>query len=289
MSMLPPYCPNTDCIRHLSKTPEAGFFWRKGFFSPKCKGHALVRYQCKACLTTFSNRTFSLDRDHNRPDINRMLSRLMCAGVTLRACAGILECSYNTVWKRALWLAERARAAHDEALSGDDLKTSYIQFDEMQTFEHAAPKALTVALAVRHKTGQILSAKVGRIPANGHLAAIGAKRYGWTVNESPAVCKAALKQAARAAKSQCTVACDGASIYPGIIASEIPHAVIDARPRLVAKDAFDPLFKLNHACAKIRANLAVMSRRTWATTKRRDRLQDKLDVFVAINNGYAFC
>jgi hypothetical protein len=32
-----------------------------------------------------------------------------------------------------------------------------------------------------------------------------------------------------------------------------------------------------------------MSRRTWATTKRLARLQGKLDVFIAVNNGYDFC
>jgi len=156
MRALPPHCPNKDCIRHSGQSPEAGLFRKKGSFAPKCRGYPLTRYRCKVCLTTFSNRTFCTDKDQHRPDINRMLSRLMCAGVTLRASAWILECSYNTAWKRALWLAEQSRAAHDTALSSGELNTGYIHFDEMQTFEHASPKALTVALAVRHKTGQTL-------------------------------------------------------------------------------------------------------------------------------------
>ena len=49
-----------------------------------------------------------------------------------------------------------------------------------------------------------------------------------------------------------------------------------------------PLFKLNHKCAVIRSALACMARRTWATTKKRGRLQDRLDLFIAVHNGYAF-
>jgi hypothetical protein len=35
----------------------------------------------------------------------------------------------------------------------------------MKTFEHAAADALTIAIAIRWKTGRLLAAKVGRIPA----------------------------------------------------------------------------------------------------------------------------
>lgn len=287
MTARPTHCPNPECGNH--ETPAIDFFRKRGSFTPKCKGHALARYQCKVCGKTFSNRTFEADRSQKRPDINRTLSRLMCAGVTLRSCAWILECSYNTVCSRAAWLALSARQAHEAALDSGELATSYVQFDEMQTFEHARAKALTVALAVRGKTGQILSAKVGRIPSNGHLAAIGKSKYGWTVNQSKAVCGAALAQVARAAKKVCTVACDGATTYPKLIRSAMPKALVDAGPRRVAAGAFDPLFRLNTMCAKIRADIAVMSRKTWSTTKKMAGLQDKLDIYIAINNEYDFC
>jgi len=129
----------------------------------------------------------------------------------------------------------------------------------MQTFEHAAAKALTIALAVRHKTGQILSIKVGRIPSNGHLAELGQTNYGWTVNESPSTCLAALKQAALVAKPDVTVITDGATSYPRLVAKAMPAAEIK---RAIMADGFDPLFTLNHICAKIRSDVANMTRRT---------------------------
>lgn len=287
MNIQPTFCPNPECENHAGSPDK--FFWSKGTFTPKCRGHALARYQCKLCKATFSNRTFTQDQYQKRSDINRMLSRLMSAGVTLRDSAWILETTYKTVCRRAAWLADRAREAHEASLASGEHETSYVQFDEMQTFEHAKAKALTVALAVRHKTGKILSAKVGRIPANGKLAAVGQALYGWTVNESPQACAAALAQVAVAARPNATVACDGATTYPNLIWTAMPLAGVLANPAPATAGGFDPLFKLNHACAKIRAKVAVMARRTWSTTKSRFKLQDKLDIFVAVHNGYDFC
>jgi hypothetical protein len=91
------------------------------------------------------------------------------------------------------------------------------------------------------------------------LAELGKTKYGWTPNESAAACKAALTLAGQAAKPEVTVACDRATTYPGLMASAFPAgvSVVPYKSRSFGGSAdFDPLFKLNHACAKIRADLA---------------------------------
>ncbi len=45
----------------------------------------------------------------------------------------------------------------------------------------------------------------------------------------------------------------------------------------------------NHTCAKIRAGVAVMARKTCTTTKSIEKLQDKLDIFIAVHNRNEFC
>lgn len=281
----PTHCPNRACSNHL--LPGADFFRKRGYFTPKCRGHAQARYECKTCHKTFSNRTQAADAGQHRPDLNKTLAGLLCSGVTMRRAAELTRCAYNTVCARARWLAEQARQAHVKALEGDELKTAYILFDEMQTFEHASPKKLTIALAVRFKTRQILSVKVGKIPSDGHLAAYGRDKYGWTENEGPSTCLAALEQAALAAKPMVTVATDGDTSYAGLVATAMPTAALASA--VATKSGLDPLFRLNHTCARIRADLACMARKTWTTTKRIARLQDRLDLFVAFHNGYKFC
>ena len=146
---------------------------------------------------------------------------------------------------RSRWRSRGASARPAGVSYGTStLDADYIQLDEMQTFEHAAAKALTIAVAIRWKTGKLLAARVGRIPANGHLAELGKTKYGWTTNESAAACKAALTLAGQAAKPEVTVACDRATTYPGLVASAFPAgvSVVPYKSRSFGGSAdFDPL------------------------------------------------
>jgi transposase-like protein len=285
----PKYCPDPKC--KFGTGEHVGFFRRRGSYSTKCRPTPTPRFQCKGCGKVFSSQSTAPSRYHRRPDINAVLARLLCEGVTLRGCARVLGCTYDTVQSKADWLAVQARKAHQKALESGRLNTSWMQLDEMMTFEHARARTLTIPLVVRGKTAEILAMTVGRIPSSGHLATKGKTMYGWTVNEAPAACRKALEQASVAAKEVCTVSCDKATSYPKLVVATIPHAVVRARKRAKGKGTgnFDPMFSLNHTCAKIRAGVAVMARKTWTTTKSIQKLQDKLDIFIAVHNGYEFC
>jgi hypothetical protein len=50
------------------------------------------------------------------------------------------------------------------------------------------------------------------------------------------------------------------------------------------RGGFDPLFSLNHTAAMFRDRLKRLSRRTWCTTKRPDRLQLLLDLYAWYHN-----
>lgn len=108
-----------------------------------------------------------------------------------------------------------------------------------------------------------------------------------------------LKAVGAVAKSPLMVATDGNKAYGPVIKAALPHAKHEVHvggrdkhqqqpPQSKGKRVFDPLFRLNHTCAKIRADLSRMARRTWATTKRTWALQYHLDLYIAYNNGYDF-
>lgn len=280
----PTHCSRPGCA--YEKNPPTGFMRKRGYFTCRRTGRQVARYQCKLCHKTFSNRTFAADKNQKRPDINPQLASLLASGVTQRRSAKLLKIAYNTVCRRVPFLANLARLAHDEAHKQGVLATSFIQFDEMQSFEHSAAKPLTIALAVRVKTGQILAVHVGRITAKGHLAHIGKTRYGWTVNESPQTCYAVLLEASRSASIGVTVECDGMTSYPNLIHLAMPTAIVMPSARAPGNGAGTALRKLNHVCAKIRADIARLARRTWTTTKKRAKLQELLDIYVAWNNRY---
>jgi hypothetical protein len=81
--------------------------------------------------------------------------------------------------------------------------------------------------------------------------------------------------------------------YPVPVKQELPlaqHTAVLSRRGCVAgqgelkKIGFDPLFSLNHTCAMFRANVNRLFRRTWCTTKKRDRLDDHLALYVQMHN-----
>lgn len=278
----PERCPDADDeILH----PNGGPFRKRGKHRTS-DGRVLQRYQCKDCGKTFTNASSDPGRLQRR-NINRELFGLICSGATIRRSARLLGVAVNTVRHRMDWLAERAREAHLAALRDGSLATAHVMFDEMETFLHSRSQPLSIALVVRAKTGQILSAQVGRIPAKGRLAAKGRAR-GWTVNHGPATRAAALVEASPSIVSEATVSCDGYPSYPAEITRALQglRVIVDAKPARMADQGRDPLFRLNHVCAKIRADVACMARDTWTTTKSIRHLQGRLDIYIAWNNGY---
>lgn len=278
----PSRCSNPACQFH--HTAPKDFLVKRGKYKIKSTGQTVQRYKCKGCGTSFTNRNESPTR-RQRVDIDDALFGFVCSGITIRRAALLLGVAVNTVRERMAKLADRCRQAHAKALADGSMMTSYVQFDEMETFLHSRAKPLTIAIAVRAKTGQVLSIKVGRIPAKGRLARKG-QAMGWTVNDGPTTRAAALQEAAQSVRRGAVFACDGAPPYPGEITAHVGKGVMVDVYTFQAGVAFDPLFRLNHVCAKIRADIACMARDTWTTTKRIDALQDRLDIYIAWNNGY---
>lgn len=285
MNIAPTRCPYKACSEHVSASPK--FFRKRGYFKPQCRSGPQSRYQCKACLRTFSNRTAADDARQRKPQINQLLPLLIGSGVTLRRAAKILKCAYNTIASRQPMLALRARLLHEKALLDPANATSRIEFDEIETFEHSRHKNLTIALAVRGKNGFILSAKAGRIPSCAANPKAGQAGYRWTANQSPQACLAALAEAGRAARPGVVVAFDGKTTYPGHAKAAIPGCAPQGAKSSSGSGNWDPIWKVNHACARMRADLACMARRTWSTTKKMARLQDRLDIWISVANGYA--
>lgn len=286
----PSRCPSPGCAHHSD--PPEGFCRKRGFYKPKGVARPVQRWQCKGCGATFSARTESDVRRQRKPGINAKLMGLLCSGATLRRSARLLDVAYSTVRRRASWLARRAKAAHEAALAdpvASDLLTEHVQFDELRSFEHSRAKQLTIGLAVRAKTGKIISVQVGRIPTSGRLASKGRTKYAWTKDETPTVLRRTFSDVAKCITPLGTVSTDGWPKYQPIIRTmlrplRLSHNVVYSR--VAAKGGFDQLFTLNHLCAKIRNDLSCMARKTWTTTKKMEKLQERLWLYTAWVNGY---
>ena len=250
------------------------------YYKTKHNHPPVPKYLCKICKKYFSTSSFKEDKGHHKSEPNQELFKLLVSGISQRRAAKIAGCSKSTIGKKLKYLALQSEKQHFEAIKHKTFETSCIQVDELETYKHTKYKPLSVAVTVRHKTGEILGMEIGKMPSKGTLATIGATKYGWTVDERPRAFNRLMLRIRPVVKSTITFKSDSHTSYSKWITAYFPHATFDkyVRPKLPVgrKKPFDPLFKVNNTCAKLRNDLARLSRKTWCSTKSQRSLQNHL-------------
>lgn len=279
------FCPNTNCSQH--KDPKEKFYIKKGYFTTKYNHQPVPRYQCKTCGTKFSSHTFKDTFLQKNPYLNDQIFVLYSSCTTLNRVAEILNCNRKTIVRKVLFLGAKAKQIHEDRINRGELKTSYVQFDEMETYEVSKLQPLSISLAVRPKTGEIIGVAVGTMKAKGHLADLAYLKGIERDDTRDAARKAVMETVAKCAKASITVASDAHTTYPNIIKAAMPHADIIAYKRKDWDGKFDPLFGLNHLCAMLRHDISRLRRKSWVTTKKIPRLLSHLYLYIAYRNGYA--
>ena len=207
-----------------------------------------------------------------------------------RRIAIVAGTTRKTVGRKFLFTAMLARQEHESRIAGGKLKTGLAQFDEMETFEHTRMKPVTVAIAVRAKTGEILGIRCAELGYKGPLAAMARQKYGYREDKSASAVQGVLETLQRCARSNLKVVTDANPRYRLCIPRALPgatHAFVKrCFEKTDRKNKDDALFTLNYTAAKIRNDLSRMARKTWVTTKKLDRLQAHMDLYIAWNNGY---
>ena len=210
----------------------------------------------------------------------------------MRRTAKLLGINRKTVARRVPYLAAKSKQLLAEK-SATQTCAREIYFDELITYEHTRCKPFAVCMAVT-KERKILSFSVSQMPAIGkHLREISIRKYG----KRPNFRKRGFKKCLIAIKDQVTVETvfksDEEPSYGALIRAQFPrnpHLTFPSKRAVIAgqgelKDhSFDPLFPINHTFAMLRANLARLVRRTWVTTKKRERLEDFLHIYAAFHN-----
>ncbi len=198
----------------------------------------------------------------------------------MRGIARHLQINYKTVERKFLFLAQRAYKLTTQVKE--------LQFDDFETIEHTKCKPLSILVCVDGQ-GEPLALNVAQMPAKGKLAAFSVKKYGKRLDERR---KVALSTFASLKINPSLIKTDAKSSYRTLIKEFWPlakHEVFNRaeKERLQSrlhenkhKKKYDPLFRLNHMCARLRADIRRLTRRSWCTTKRKDRLQAHLNLYI---------
>jgi len=226
-------------------------------------------------------------------DLNSKLADLLARGHSLRDCARTLGMTYRNTYLKFLWLAEQSRIKNSVVR----YSAQVIQFDELETIHHTKCKPLSISLMVSENY-ELLEAKVAEIPAKGRLAEFSRKKYGPRQDQS----RAAMTECFESLKSKLInhpikMMSDAKPSYGFFVKKYFRGCMHEVhnrcekerhRDRLhekLEKKQFDPMFAVNQKCAKLRASVRRLTRRSWCTTKKVENLQGHLEIFMAQSRG----
>lgn len=271
---------------------NSSFVIKRGFYIRPSDKAKIQRFHCKNCSKSFSTQTFSYNYRFRKRHLDQMIYRLLCKGSSQRGCAQVLGVDPGTISRRVPRFAACANK-HLQALQSKLENVIEVVFDEMESFEHTKLKPVTIPLAVENKTRRILAVDVGRIAAKGHLAQLSRKKYGYRKCERKKSLNRLFDNLTTINSENLLLISDESKHYPAVIKKYRPdaiHKTFKGRRAAVIgqgemkKGGYDPLFSLNQTAAMLRDNIKRLTRRTWCTTKRVDRLLDFLIMYAHYHN-----
>ena len=258
---------------------------KKGIFTTR-RGRKIQRYKCHGCSKTFSDQTSTPGYRLRRFGLRHRIFREFCRGIAQREIAIELGVHRDTVARLLKVISAIANQQNTRTRKNSSPHT--VVFDEMETFEHTKCKPVSIVVVVEEKSRKILALEAAQMPAKGHLAVISRRRYGIRADHRPLALRKSLTYLTEY-KDLKLIKSDRSPRYPKYlneVLPMIPHKTYKGRRGCVVgqgelkRGGFDPLFALNHTCARIRDLLKRLSRRTWCTTKLIERLQMFLEIFA---------
>ena len=93
------------------------------------------KYKWSECKTTFTKRNFSVNYSHIKQHLREAITKIYCERMSLRGIARTLKISYSTVVKYFRENAELSREANKKRLDNKKLMTSYVQFDQLESYD----------------------------------------------------------------------------------------------------------------------------------------------------------
>ncbi len=281
-----------SCINCRSRGQDGFKFHRIGSYYRTSDSKWIQRFRCFSCKHNFSTATFQLCYRQKKRQKNELLRKLLSSGVSLRRASILLNIHRTTTTRKFLFLGLNAEFFF-RSRNLQSKPASIIQFDDLETFEETKCKPLSVTLAVEHGSRRILGIEVSRMPANGLLASKARVLYGFREDERREGRRRMLRRLQCMVKEDAIIHSDSNPFYAKDVKRYFPKAKhlqhlgkrgANTGQGELKKVRFDPLFSLNHTCAMLRANINRLFRKTWCTTKKKERLYTHLMIYAQFHN-----
>jgi transposase-like protein len=295
MQFQPRFCPcaSPECTGRTSFQ-----YQRRGTFTRACDGRTVQRFQCKACKRTFSTQTFRVDYRLRRPALDPKVFTLLISKVTQRQIARDLKCDRRMVARRLEIFGKHCQAFHERLLFERGQARPWeggFVFDELETYEHNRRlKPVTVPVLV-HKTSHcILHTAVGTLPPRKPLSKANQRKL-----EKLELVEGKRRSESRAKVAECfavlqsvcppaavvTIDTDEKYSYAMLLEKTFGERLVHGRTNSkVQRALWNPLFVVNHTLAMLRDGLSRLVRRNWGASKKREKLERHLWIYIAWRN-----
>lgn len=295
MQFAPSRCPRAEC----PSRSQPSFRWaRKGHFRRRCDGRSVQRFRCLHCERTFSIQTFRLDYRLKKPTLHLRLFGLFVSKVTHRQSARVLNCSRRTIAHRLRLLGGHCKDFHQTTLARAAARGGIhgvFQLDELETYETSRRLApVTVPLLIERHSRCVIHVETAPLPARGRLSARDHARkqkretcFGRRFSGSTRAVLSTLTQlrAVHDEDSSVVVQTDCKTSYVSALSKtfgvRLRHQRTSSKERRNSKN---PLFPVNHTFAMLRDGISRLVRRSWAASKKRERLEWHLWIWIAYRN-----
>ena len=274
-----PKCPKCESTESI----------KSGRYRRKRSRHLIQRYKCKKCNHSFSDQTHSHTYKQKRPDLNELILTSVCVGVGIRKTALACMTTKTTVQRKIKFLADICDKFHKKHMSSWSTFPEF-QFDEMETCETNRFRTVGVPVVMEKKSHflvgtvaqYILSRSQYPKQKNAHNSA-----HKDEINQKAEIIKEQLKLCRKMVpKGTIRIDTDMHRSYPGYIKEALGENVAH-----FAFNAQDPkqkekLFPVNNIAACMRADKAMLRRRTWHICKDKTRLSDHLKMYIFFSNYF---
>ena len=287
----PPRCPYRHCPQHRS--PDTGFFTRRGFYHPLCRAHPVPRFRCRTCGRSFSRQTFRADYRDHRPDLNARLFLSIASGLGLRQSSRNLGLSLRCTELKFRKIARHLRRLNLN-LRWPLGRPVQLQFDELETYEgRRNTRPLSLPLLIERDSRFVVWAESAPIRPRGRMSKERAqairedeRRYGPRKDLSHRSVRRTLERGAELVDGPIELFTDEKSTYPAVArrvfgARRLKHERTNSR---LVRATWNPLFPINHSEAMARDLLGRLRRESWLVSKLRRYLDLGLHVWIAYRN-----
>ncbi len=267
-----------------------GSFWRKS------DGRLIIKFKCRACGKHFSHATFAKEYRQKKRHKNERIKNLLGERCSIRGIARIERLSRTTVLRKLKFLGPIALVELQE-MNHARKPITRLQFDDQETAEQSKYKPLAISLAVEEGSRWIAGFEVSEMPVKWKMSPRKRALYGNRKDMRAEGRRLLFARIKLFLDPKVTIISDQHPHYPKSIREHFPLATHvrhkSRRPidhgQDELKQGFDPMFSLNHTCAKNRDRVARLTRKSWCLSKKKEHLVYHLAIAFVRHNKSLPC